>query len=204
MPLVTIAANISDALKKHGVVPDVLDEITPRGLITVTYGTDTQVALGNVLKPAETQERPKVALAFADEAPDADATYTLVMTDPDAPTRGDKKWSEYCHYVVTGIKPNVNGADASQVGILVDFSKAQTLQEYMGPAPPPSTGKHRYVFILYRNTPGVTPKIFEGDNRANWGTGQPGSGARDWAAKNKLTPVATNFFYAQNPDQSKL
>lgn len=204
MPLVTIATNIADALQKHGVVPDVLDQITPKGLITVTYGKDTEVALGNLLKPAETQERPKVAIAFADETADPQATYTLVMTDPDAPTRGDKKWSEYCHYVTTGIKPNVDGSNPNEVGTLIDFSKAHDLVEYMGPAPPPSTGKHRYVWILYRNFPGVTPKIYEGDNRANWGTNQPGSGARDWAQKNKLTPVATNFFYAQNPDQSKL
>ena len=33
----------------------------------------------------------------------------------------------------------------------LDLSKAKTLIEYMGPAPPKKTGKHRYVLLLFRN-----------------------------------------------------
>ncbi|CAN6601326.1 carboxypeptidase Y inhibitor [Trichomonascus vanleenenianus] len=196
MPLVTIASNISEALKKHEVVPDVVDEFEQGGLLTIAYDhKKTEVAMGNLLKPAETQKRPAVNLTFNEDSA-AESTYTLVLTDPDAPTKGDKKWSEYAHYIVSGIKPPSSGTGVGAV----DFDKAHELLPYMGPAPPPKTGKHRYVFILYKEPANGTPKSFGGD-RPNWGTGVPGSGARDWAKKHHLTPVAINFFYAQNPEQ---
>lgn len=197
MPLVTISSNISEALKKHEVVPEVVDEFSPQGLITVTYDKATEVSMGNTLKPSETQTRPSVKVAFTEErAKDPNATYTLVLTDPDAPTKGDKKWSEFCHYLVSGIKLDGVQGDAVSDVTEIDCAKANELVSYMGPAPPENTGKHRYVFVLYKEG-AAQPKSGLAD-RPNWGTGKPGSGAKDYANKNSLTPVAINFFYAQN------
>lgn len=200
MPLVTISSNIADALKKHEVVPEVVDAFDSGALITVTYDKDTEVAMGNTLKVGETQSNPTVRVTFNDtkELKDTDS-YTLVLTDPDAPTKGDKKWSEYCHLLVTGIKLSPPSDGSPSDVIEVNYSQANVLQQYMGPAPPPKTGKHRYVFILYKEG-GASPKA-SFDERATWGTGKPGSGAKDYASKHNLTPVAINFFYAQNEQQ---
>lgn len=164
----------------------------PKGLINVSYGKGLDVRFGNKLTPAETQHKPQFSLSVTED--DSNALYTLVMTDPDAPTRGDKTWSEYPHYVSSGLKVS----SEPQEPFVPEASN--DLLEYMGPAPPPKTGKHRYVFLLYKQTEGVTPKIFKGE-RPNWGTGVPGSGAKEWAAKNQLSLMATNFYYAQNPEQ---
>jgi phosphatidylethanolamine-binding protein len=150
------------------------------------------VTFGNLLTPAGTQHKPHVSFALSEEDPDA--LYTLVLTDPDAPTRGDKKWSEYAHYVASGIKIGI----APQEPFVVNNS--HDILSYVGPAPPPKTGKHRYVFLLYKQKPGVTPKIFDGE-RPTWGSGVPGSGAKEWAAKNQLTLLAANFYLAQNTEQ---
>jgi phosphatidylethanolamine-binding protein (PEBP) family uncharacterized protein len=40
---------------------------------------------------------------------DADALYTVIKTDPDAPSREDPKWGEWLHWIVTDIK----GSDIS-------------------------------------------------------------------------------------------
>jgi phosphatidylethanolamine-binding protein (PEBP) family uncharacterized protein len=52
---------------------------------------------------------------------------TLIMYDPDAIQ------PQYIHYLVTNIS---NG----------DISTGTTIFDYMGPAPPPNSGTHRYIF----------------------------------------------------------
>lgn len=50
------------------------------------------------------------------------------------------------------------------------------------------TGKHRYVFLLYRH--GSDTKDITGPKeRKNWGTGKPRHGARQWAKGHDLTLV---------------
>lgn len=210
--LVTISSSIVEGLKKHGVFPDVLDEFLPQGLLTISYGKDIDVVLGNTLKPKDTQSIPKVQFTLNVEAekPDnevhtfsANDYFTLVLTDPDAPSRNDNKWSEYAHF----IKPNVkllSSSDASKnddfLSAEINLSDSDSFLGYQGPAPPPKTGKHRYVFILFRQKSGhFDPKPLK--DRPNWGTGKPGSGVKDWANQYPLEPVAINFFYSQNDEQ---
>lgn len=156
--------------------------------------------MGNTLKPSETQVRPEIHATFnADDSESVGSsdlfTYTLVMTDPDAPSRTDKTYSEYAHHIVTGLKLSSASSDFAAI----DFSTGNEILPYMGPAPPEKTGKHRYVYILFRETQG-SPKSYEGE-RARWGTETPGTGVRSWAAKHGLIPIAANFYFAQNDVQ---
>lgn len=181
-------------------------------LITVSYGENLEVTMGNTLKPSETQVRPEIHTTFSagdnseligstsssssssSSSPDS-TTYTLVLTDPDAPSRADKSYSEYVHHIVSGLKLNSEAADFAAI----DFDAGNELLPYMGPAPPESTGKHRYVYILFKETQ-ATPQVYEGE-RARWGSDNPATGVRLWAAKHHLVPVAANFYYAQNDVQ---
>jgi len=36
-----------------------------------------------------------------------------------------------------------------------NIAKGEVLAEYVGPAPPKNTGKHRYVFLLYKQNQGA-------------------------------------------------
>lgn len=197
MPLVTINQSVVETLKKHEVIPDVIDDFEPTTMISVFYTQDNQVSLGNTLTPEETQGKPSIQ--FTPEADDKDATYTLVLTDPDAPSRTDFKWSEFCHWIQTDIKPKSIEALAEATSFDAMSISGKDIVEYMGPAPPPNTGKHRYVFLLYRNSDKT--KNLKGpsdDERKNWGTSKPRHGARQWAEKNGLTLVGANFYFAQN------
>ncbi|MCJ1419227.1 hypothetical protein MMC32_005580 [Xylographa parallela] len=73
------------------------------------------------------------------------------------------------------------------------------LIEYMPPAPPKGTGKHRYVFVLLalENEDNGRKDLNKPKNRPHWGYGAIGKGVRDWANENGLVPVAANFFYAK-------
>ncbi|GMM33757.1 Tfs1 protein [Saccharomycopsis crataegensis] len=205
--LVTISSSIVDALKKHELFPEVLDEFTPQGLLTISYGKDLDVLLGNQLKVKDTQTLPKIQLTLDIGDDELVSTFsaldyfTLVVTDPDAPSRTDKKWSEYCHYIKTNIKlTQSDGAKNSDfLSAQLDLNEGPDYLKYEGPGPPPKTGKHRYCFFLFKQKAEINPPPLTG--RPNWGLGKPATGVREWSTKYGLEPIAANFFYAQNETQ---
>lgn len=130
------------------------------------------------------------------------------MTDPDAPKREDPKWSEFCHWIAKVPPGGVLQADLSKIAEEKHASNindkrvksSDEIVEYMGPAPPPKTGKHRYVFVLLH---GDASKMKAPKERKNWGTGKPRNGVRQWAEESGLKVVGANFFYAKNKDQGQ-
>uniref|UniRef100_A0A2K5XMB0 Phosphatidylethanolamine-binding protein 1 n=1 Tax=Mandrillus leucophaeus TaxID=9568 RepID=A0A2K5XMB0_MANLE len=67
---------------------------------------------------------------------DSGKLYTLVLTDPDAPSRKDPKYREWHHFLVVNMKGN-------------DISSGTVLSDYVGSGPPKGTGLHRYVWLVY-------------------------------------------------------
>jgi phosphatidylethanolamine-binding protein (PEBP) family uncharacterized protein len=108
------------------------------------------------------------------------------MTDPDAPSREDPKWSEFCHWIVTDVlvtkpcKCDISRKD-----------KQKDVISYRPPSPPEKTGFHRYVFLAFESNNGTSKKLHltKPADRKRWGTGKKRHGVRDWAEKNDLTPV---------------
>ncbi|XP_063301576.1 phosphatidylethanolamine-binding protein 4 [Pelobates fuscus] len=77
------------------------------------------------------------------------AKYTLIMVDPDAPSRSDPKYKFWRHWLVTDIP----GGELLHGRTIT----GKTLSAYRRPSPPPSTGYHRYQVLLYMQTPGSSP-----------------------------------------------
>lgn len=72
-----------------------------------------------------------------------------------------------------------------------DFTQASELAGYKGPAPPPKTGDHRYIFLLYKQ-----PRT-----QADFGTLAKEANNWDFQAfvkKNDLELVGVNFFVSRN------
>jgi phosphatidylethanolamine-binding protein (PEBP) family uncharacterized protein len=86
---------------------------------------------GNILKDnqflsvSETQVEPEIKLNIK-----PNKLYTLVLYDPDAVS------GTYIHWT----KANISNNDMKTGNIIIP---------YKGPAPPPRSGKHRYIFNLY-------------------------------------------------------
>lgn len=199
MPLVTINQSVIETLKKHEIIPDVIDEFNPTTTVSVEYPHKHSVKLGNTLSPNNTQDRPHIQVT--PEPEHEGAKYTLVMTDPDAPSREDPKWSEFCHWISSDIElPSVESIAAAQSFEASAAKGKKEVVEYMGPAPPEKTGKHRYVFLLYRHS-SDTKDLTSPKERKNWGTGKARHGARQWAGEYNLTLVGANFFFAENSKQ---
>ena len=122
--------------KEHGVVPDVIDTWPPN-IAKVEYGSAHHVNLGNVLTAKDTQNQPKVFFPSVQHQ-----LYTLMCVDPDALSRATHEYRNFCHWVTV----NVPGTGSDHV----DAHKGHTVTPYMGPAPPPKSGLHRYVFLVYK------------------------------------------------------
>nr|XP_005329378.2 phosphatidylethanolamine-binding protein 4 isoform X1 [Ictidomys tridecemlineatus] len=68
------------------------------------------------------------------------ATYTLMMVDPDAPSRSEPTKKYWRHWLVTDIKGN----DLKKGNI-----QGQVLTPYKPPSPPAKSGFHRYQLLVY-------------------------------------------------------
>lgn len=147
--------NLSTYMDLDGVVPDVIRK-APANNLTVDYLSGKKAIWGNILTPTEVKDQPKVSWDA-----EADKFYLLCLTDPDAPSRKEPKFREWHHWLVGNVPGN-------------DVSKGETLSEYIGSGPPPETGLHRYVFLVYaqpgkidfKDVPRLTNR--SGDNRANF------------------------------------
>jgi len=211
--LLTISQSLDESYATHKIVPDVIDKFETQGLLTIEYDNDTTVTLGNTLKVSKTQLKP--AIQFTLNSPNQDGTvepvdendkFLLVMTDPDAPSNSDHKWSEYAHWIVSDLQfKSEQASEDSPASIthMLDYNNGVELMPYMGPGPPENTGKHRYVFLLYKQDPDA--KFVAPSDRPNWGTGIPKSGVRDWIKKHGANSklLSVNFFYAQNEKNDK-
>jgi len=105
---------------------------TSNAQLTITYGPEhLPVEFGNILTPTQVKHHPHVEYKAQ-----PNALYTLILTDPDAPSRKDPKNREWLHWLVV----NIPGSDV-KAG---DHHVA-----YISSAPPQGSGLHRYTFLLY-------------------------------------------------------
>src|SRR5699024_7289700 len=89
-----------------GIVPDVLTCVPP-AVAEVTFGAPHLVTmhLGNELTPRQVKDAP-VSVKYPTEL---GTLYTLLLTDPDAPSRTDRSLGEIVHWLVV----NIPGTDIS-------------------------------------------------------------------------------------------
>uniref|UniRef100_A0A1I8QCD4 Phosphatidylethanolamine-binding protein n=1 Tax=Stomoxys calcitrans TaxID=35570 RepID=A0A1I8QCD4_STOCA len=168
---------IVKAMLLNEVIPDVLDE-GPKEVLKVTFDNGAKVNMGNELTPTQVQNQPHVEWDSEEGA-----YYTLLMTEPDAPSRADKSVGEWQHWLVGNIAGN-------------DVAKGTLLSGYQGSGPMLGTGLHRYVYLLFKQ-----PHQLEFDEKFSPNTtteGRPLFSTRKFMKKYNLeTPIAGNFYEAQ-------
>lgn len=169
-------------------------------VLKVTYDCEKRVCLGNKLRVGDTQRAPKVQVhrhsthhveCVETRNRDQDGYYTLMMLDPDAPSRALPSLRNILHWLVV----NIPICDSRKLAI----RSGNTLAVYVPPNPPAGAGYHRYVFVLYwqRERLDVSNMPIIGTNeigpRLNFNVGQ-------FAARfnTQLTLVEFNYFLAHN------
>lgn len=117
---------------KHSVLQNAYKLI----IFQVSYPSGVTVDLGKELTPTQVKDEPNVSW----EA-EKDAYYTLLMTDPDAPSRADHPFREVRHWLVMNIPESA-------------VEKGDAIFEYRGSGAPKGTGLHRYIFLVYKQPNG--------------------------------------------------
>src|SRR5699024_2203635 len=114
------------------IVPDVLNCLPPHEA-KVVFNDNASMALGAELKPRQVKDAP-TSVKYPTEL---GSLYTLLLTDPDAPTAEDRSLGEIIHWLVV----NIPGTD---------ISLGETYYEYVGAGTPEGTGLHRYVLTVFK------------------------------------------------------
>lgn len=94
------------------------------------------VDLGNELTPTQVKDKPILTWQA-----DKDAYYSLVMVDPDAPSRTNHTLREIRHWLVMNIP-----------GCSVD--SGDEVIEFIGSGAMRGTELHRYIFLIYKQPNG--------------------------------------------------
>ncbi|CAL9782609.1 unnamed protein product, partial [Musa acuminata subsp. burmannicoides] len=160
-----------DPLTVGRVIGDVLDSFNPSVKLEVVYGPNKRVYNGHEFMPSAVCAKPRVEIG----GDDMRSFYTLILTDPDAPSPSDPRSREHLHWIVTDIPGTTN----------VSFG-----EEIVGyEAPKPFIGIHRYVFVLFKQKGRQT--VYAPASRDHFST-------RDFSEENGLgLTVAAVYFNAQ-------
>ncbi|CAG8459893.1 11785_t:CDS:2 [Scutellospora calospora] len=170
-----VSKNLNNTESEVEILPIALlvDDFVPEALLDIKYG-EKNVEVGNKFTIKETENAPDVKFVLGDS--DSNKKFTLLMVDPDAPSRDNPIKGEWRHWVVGNIPSDGRLTDAT----IVD--------SYQGPSPPPGTNEHRYVFLLYeQQVPCIEFQLLDGTKRANFK-------ARQFAKQYELKLISANYF----------
>ncbi|KAL3204184.1 hypothetical protein MRX96_053074 [Rhipicephalus microplus] len=109
------------------------------GLLKVVYGRRVQVSvvINGSLWPYEACLKPKSVSLDGATATECVPPFALIMVDPDAPTVNAATERSRVHWMV------INAKSATEL------HKGEQVMLYESPTPPPGTGTHRFVFLVY-------------------------------------------------------
>lgn len=166
----------ADLLAREEIVPDVVDTVAldDKLIFNIAFPSGN-VDAGNFFSINASMSQPAVTTSCKPGRCTVPRRtyYTLIMADPDAPTRENPIRRNIWHYGVTNIP---NGR----------VSQGTTITTYRGPMPP--MGTHRYTLLLFRQNGQISAPATPDDARA-------GFSVKDFAARYNLgAPVAVNWF----------
>ncbi|RYC62039.1 hypothetical protein CHU98_g4166 [Xylaria longipes] len=169
------------SLAKANLVPGSAADLIPEGFrpttkLNVSFG-EKAVELGTFLRAGECKQAPTITFAPETGAPE-NASYSFILTDPDAPTPDDPKFAFWRHWVLSGLRPESVDAAAT----------SSELTAYLGPGP-----KDEYLFLLYREPQGLglSKEDVGGEEFVQRRSFKPA----EFAARHRLRLVAVNWMY---------
>ncbi|KAM4050928.1 phosphatidylethanolamine-binding protein 1-like [Anomaloglossus baeobatrachus] len=107
-------------------------DVTPQFPLTVKHAAVCIDKLGQVVKPCEIKDKPTIEW----EGIDPKKLYTVILTDPDVPSKTDRSMAEWHHCLVVNMEGN-------------NMNSGTILTAYVGSGAGKDTGLHRYTWLVY-------------------------------------------------------
>jgi phosphatidylethanolamine-binding protein (PEBP) family uncharacterized protein len=162
---------ILQSLFANEVIPDVLDPFVPMHSLSVSYGggsSGESVITGTVVEKERCTAQPTISFNGS-----KGHLYTIVMTDPDAPSPTQPTSREWLHWLVV----NLPGDGKESIATVT------AITPYAPPSPP--KGTHRYVFVLLQQNAPISGTLSIPSRK--------GFSVRSFAQTHSLQPVAAVF-----------
>ncbi|KAK9457082.1 phosphatidylethanolamine-binding protein [Dipodascopsis uninucleata] len=164
----------------------------------LTFAEDSSKVLGLVVGGHTVKPGMYIPRAEAQSPPDLSFnvhsnsdTYMVIGIDIDAPFPSLPILGPILHWIQPGLKPEITSNGQSTFKVSAPF-----VANYIGPAPPPGSTPHRYVFILYKQPADFDGSKFapsDGKNLSNWYRMR--FSLDDWIVKANLADcLAVNYF----------
>lgn len=179
-----LGPDVPGIFRASQIVPNVIP-VPPEHQLEVIYSIFNRVSLGEELTPTSVRNLPSVVKCLFCGVR-LTGFYSLVMIDPDAPSRDNPYEANFLHFMAVNI-PGHRLAYGLHMG--------ETVAEYVGAGPALTTGYHRYIFLLYHQPNGRT--LFNEPRIPSTNASLRRNFALDsFVARYGLELVAGNFFQA--------
>lgn len=149
----------------------------------------------NLTRTSDAGSPPQLTLPGASRS----KSYVVIALDLDAPYPSFDKLGPILHWVQSGLRLEAGASPGTDTGTSTAPLEAAEpfIANYIGPAPPPGSAPHRYVFFLYEQ-----PEAFDGVKKFAPKNGQTlrtssrmWANLEDWEKKLGLGEViAVNYF----------
>ncbi|GIJ82274.1 hypothetical protein Asppvi_000780 [Aspergillus pseudoviridinutans] len=156
-------------------------------LLGLAFGEQRITTPGQYLPRSDAQKEPQISFNVSS------GTYIVISLDLDAPFPSLGFLGPILHWIHPGFKPSAN---TTVTGETILTTSAPFVANYIGPAPPPGSSPHRYVFLLYEQPDGFNVEKYAPKNGKPVGNWQRIRYDLDAFAKEvNLGPVlAANYF----------
>ncbi|KAK2739611.1 hypothetical protein FQN55_009347 [Onygenales sp. PD_40] len=127
----------------------------PSKLLGLNIGNHANVKPGQYIPRADAQSAPELFLPNP-PAPAGRNTYILIALDIDAPFPSLPVLGPILHWIQPGLQPTPSPTPSSpETNNHTLKPQSAVITNYIGPAPPPGSAPHRYVFLLYEEPEGL-------------------------------------------------
>lgn len=129
-----------------GVVPDLLPDLKVTAALSI-FGSEGVIEPGSMQSASKWAEAPKVNLQMFRNEEGGNGLYTLLVVDTDHPSPETQSYVQRILYAKSDIPLSVTSGD-----IDLFTSEGNTVLDWEPPMPAKGSKKHRYVFIVLRQS----------------------------------------------------
>ena len=187
-------ADVEADFNSTGLVPGLVPSFNPSAVMTVTFPGVGNISPGQNLSVQQVATAPNVSITPANSSVPTTGNFTLLMVDS-IPFGANDSSNRVLHWLTNSATLQSDSSGCPSLNVSTDGGLV--VANYHSPSPPPGTGLHHYVILLFPQPASFSPP-------ANLSTTIVGIDfyfhINDYVSSSNLgQPIAGMFFDVQAP-----